>query len=100
MKTRKKLWAAGAALIIAALLLAAGAAYAHTAGYAPLSWGTVDGGGGRSTASGYALSGTIGQPDAYTLTGGSYRLQGGFWGGGTAQVIAQARLYLPLVKRP
>jgi hypothetical protein len=27
----------------------------------------------------FTLSGTIGQPDAGTLTGSSFRLEGGFW---------------------
>jgi hypothetical protein len=28
----------------------------------------------------YAVSGTIGQPDAETMSGGNYTLQGVFWG--------------------
>jgi hypothetical protein len=39
----------------------------------------VDGGGGISSGGDYAISGTIGQPDAGTLSGGDYTLQGGFW---------------------
>ena len=31
------------------------------------------------TSSGSELSGTIGQPDAGTMTGGSFELTGGFW---------------------
>ena len=46
-----------------------------------IDWFTIDGGGGTSSGGGYTLSGTIGQPDAGTLVGGSYRLDGGFWGG-------------------
>jgi hypothetical protein len=48
-----------------------------------IDWSSVDGGGGTSTGGNYVLSGTIGQPDAtpVVLTGGSYRLQGGFWTG-------------------
>ena len=45
-----------------------------------IDWWTVDGGGGTSTGGVYALTGTIGQPDAGTLSGGNYTLQGGFWG--------------------
>lgn len=37
------------------------------------------GGGGASTAKGYALNGTIGQPDAGSQKGGAYSLSGGFW---------------------
>jgi hypothetical protein len=40
----------------------------------------VDGGGGTSTGGVYSISGTIGQPDAATMSGGSYALAGGFWG--------------------
>src|SRR5687767_16006175 len=45
-----------------------------------IDWFTVDGGGGTSTGGVYSVSGTIGQPDAGVLTGGSYSLIGGFWG--------------------
>jgi hypothetical protein len=45
-----------------------------------LDWSTVDSGGGTSTGGVYAVSGTIGQPDAGTMTGGNYTLSGGFWG--------------------
>ncbi len=87
-------------LAVCALAFAAGtgAVYAQATGF-DLSWWTVDGGGGNSTGSGYALSGTIGQPDAGTLSGGDYQLQGGVWGGGAASVIEQNKLFLPLVRR-
>ena len=40
----------------------------------------VAGGGGTSTGGAFALSGTVGQPDASTpLTGGAFALTGGFW---------------------
>lgn len=45
-----------------------------------IDWWTVDGGGGTSTGGVFAVSGTIGQPDAGTMTGGGFVLQGGFWG--------------------
>jgi hypothetical protein len=44
-----------------------------------INWFTIDGGGGTSTGSVYSISGTIGQPDAGAMSGGSYRLEGGFW---------------------
>ena len=44
-----------------------------------IDWFTIDGGGGVSSGGGYTLSGTIGQPDAATLSGGGYTLIGGFW---------------------
>ena len=53
-----------------------------------ITWWTVDGGGGKSTGGGYALQGTIGQPDAsvqphvFELPNDSYyALSGGFWPG-------------------
>jgi hypothetical protein len=45
-----------------------------------IDWSTLDGGGGTSTGGVYAVSGTIGQPDAGTMSGGPYTLSGGFWG--------------------
>lgn len=45
-----------------------------------LSWHTIDGGGVmRSTGGDFELSGTIGQPDAGSLTGSDFELSGGFW---------------------
>ncbi|HQL54295.1 MAG: hypothetical protein KA383_06725 [Phycisphaerae bacterium] len=46
-----------------------------------LNWHTVDSGGELWTAGGtYAVSGTVGQPDAGTvMTGGVYQVVGGFW---------------------
>jgi hypothetical protein len=44
-----------------------------------LSWYTIDGGGGRSVSGKYCVSGTIGQPDAASSSGGNYELFGGFW---------------------
>jgi hypothetical protein len=45
-----------------------------------IDWYKVSGGGGTSTGGVYAVSGTIGQPDASgAMTGGSYSLTGGFW---------------------
>ena len=45
-----------------------------------LDWFTIDGGGGTSSGGNYTLTGTIGQPDAGAMIGGSYSLVGGFWG--------------------
>jgi hypothetical protein len=47
-----------------------------------LSWSTIDGGGAASTGAAFTLTGTIGQPDAGTMTASSFELSGGFWGGG------------------
>ena len=41
---------------------------------------TIDGGGTMRAAGGdFELSGTIGQPDAGVMSGGSFTLTGGFW---------------------
>jgi hypothetical protein len=44
-----------------------------------LDWFTLDGGGGTSTGGVFAVSGTIGQPDAGAMSGGTFHLPGGFW---------------------
>jgi hypothetical protein len=65
---------------IALLLLCAVSGAAQTGGPYDLHWNTIDGGGTTNAAGGaYVLSATIGQPDAGTLSGGSYVLNGGFW---------------------
>ncbi len=46
-----------------------------------VDWSTIDCGGGASAGGTYSLTGTIGQPDAGTLSGGSFMLSGGFWPG-------------------
>lgn len=45
-----------------------------------IDWHTIDGGGGTSTGGIYAVSGTIGQPDAGRMSGGEFTVEGGFWG--------------------
>jgi len=45
-----------------------------------VDWFTIDGGGGTSSGGSYALSGTIGQPDAgLAMTNGQISITGGFW---------------------
>jgi hypothetical protein len=45
-----------------------------------IDWSKIAGGGGTSTGGIYAVSGTIGQPDAGgPLTNGQYSVTGGFW---------------------
>jgi hypothetical protein len=67
--------------VIATLLttMPLAATLAQSGGAYDLSWSTIDGGGGVSGGGRYAVSGTIGQPDAGQLTGGHYTLNGGFW---------------------
>jgi hypothetical protein len=50
------------------------------AGDYSIDWFTIDTGGGSSTNGQYALTGTIGQPDAGSaMSSGNYSLPGGFW---------------------
>ncbi len=67
---------------IGAIAIWAGAAMAQNF---DVSWHTVNGGGGQSAGGAFAVSGTIGQPDAGpaagVMTGGNYELTGGFWAG-------------------
>jgi hypothetical protein len=93
---KRKLLLAG--LLALLLLAAASVATARLAGYS-LPWWTVDSGGGDSSNGNFMLSGTIGQPDAQTLSGGNFRLEGGFWGGMGPAALVQ-RLYLPLTAKP
>ncbi len=80
-------------LVALAALALAGAALANGAYEMP--WFTVDGGGGESTGGGFALAGTVGQPDAGALSGGAYALVGGFWSGAGANFLR----YLPIVMK-
>lgn len=89
-------WAAGITLCL--LLLVIGAAYAQAGGF-NLPWWTADGGGGDSSAAGYSLRGTIGQPDAGVLSGPGYQLSGGFWAGGAPPTPPGNAVYLPVVTR-
>jgi hypothetical protein len=85
-------------LLLVLLVLFSLATVVWAAGSYDLSWWTVDGGGGRVTNGSYALSGTIGQPDAGTaLTGSGYTLTGGFWGG--VGIAGGHHLYLPVIAR-
>jgi len=74
MKTFLRLKHSTAALIVLLML----SAQVRAQNYA-IDWFTIDGGGG-TTGGVYSVSGTIGQPDAGMLSGGSYQLVEGFWG--------------------
>ena len=63
-----------------------------------IDWFTIDGGGGASSSGSLTLSGTIGQPDAGTLSGGNYTLQGGFWPGIVVPATGEApALFVQLI---
>jgi hypothetical protein len=72
MKTAPKL-VFGLAALFAAVCCALAQSYS-------VDWYKVAGGGGTSTGGVFSVSGTIGQPDAGAMSGGSFSLQGGFWG--------------------
>lgn len=59
-----------------------------------IDWFTIDGGGGTSSGGSYALSGTIGQPDASAMTGGDFVLTGGFWSVGAIDLPAIPKLFI------
>ena len=62
------------------LLLLASAVSAQSGGeYTLTRWTVAGGGASRLTAGAYTLCGSAGQADAGMLTGGEYRLTGGFW---------------------
>ena len=89
--------------LMALLLISIGTAHAQPARdpAAPqdtydLSWYTIDSGGAtESTGGSFSLSGSVAQPDAGALSGGTYTLNGGFWGGAAVSY----RAYLPVVLR-
>ncbi len=83
----------GLALIIIIAISIVSVALAYSGNNYDLSWNSIDGGGGTSSGGPYQLGGTIGQPDAGVMHGGSFTLVGGFWGG----IIAGYNTYLPLV---
>lgn len=60
--------------VFGALLVAAAAAPA-----ADVSPSTIDSGGATSAGGTYEVTGSIGQPDAGEVSGGSFVLSGGFW---------------------
>jgi hypothetical protein len=79
-----------------ALLLVTSVALAQEGDPYDLSSSTMDGGGYTFSVGGdYELGGTVGQPDAGCMQGGTYLLCGGFWPGSAAQ--ADYYTYLPLV---
>ena len=67
-------------LVLAALFILPAVSCLRAGGQYSLDWSTVDGGGGTSTGGVYAVSGTIGQPDAGRMSAGNFSLTGGFWG--------------------
>lgn len=88
-------------LLIAFVLLIVASLVLAQPGGLTLPWHRIAGGGGSSSDGGrYALSGTIGQPEAGVLMeGSSFQLSGGYWGG-AAPGKASNELYLPVIIGP
>ncbi|MCC6453647.1 MAG: hypothetical protein IT328_01765 [Caldilineaceae bacterium] len=86
---KAKRYTFGAMLLIAMILFTL--PYAAQAAERQISNGiarwTISNGGGSSSGSGYQLTGTVGQPDAnsISLTENGYGLSGGFWGPGVGR---------------
>lgn len=75
---KRKLFVLFPATLLA--LLVTSFALAQSGGVYNLEWNTFDGGGATfSTGGTYSLGGTAGQPEAGSMTGGAYALNGGFW---------------------
>lgn len=82
------------AIVPAALALAAvQAAPDALANDFAIPWWTVDGGGKTSQGGPYTLSGSAGQPDAGSASGGSYTLSSGFW----SIKLLKSFIYLPVI---
>ncbi len=77
---------------------------AQSGGNFEITKSTIDGGGGSNTGGLFALSGTIGQPDAHQpVVGGDFALTGGFWSGSavvqTTICVQDCDCYLDAVDR-
>ncbi|MBI5880370.1 MAG: hypothetical protein HZB53_22185 [Chloroflexi bacterium] len=84
-------------LLVAALLFGTSApTLAQSGSGYDLTWNVIGGGGATfSTGGGYSLGGTIGQPGAGAMSGGTYTLSSGFWSG----VTNWLNTYLPVIRR-
>lgn len=66
-------------VLTATLILASGLIHGQASSAFAIVSTTIDAGGGASRNERFAVSGTIGQPDAGALRGGNFEIQGGFW---------------------
>ena len=95
MKHKKLLTILTLALFVAFRALNVRVGYAAPRSGYEISWYTIDGGGAQDLSGGtYTLSGTVGQFDAGSQSGGSYALAGGYW-----VELFGYRLSLPLILR-
>jgi hypothetical protein len=87
------------AAMLLALLALATLVLAQT-GPLQVPWFTIDGGSATlSTGDRFALSGTMGEPDAGILSGDVFSLRGGFWEATAGLARRVGTIYLPLVRR-
>ena len=84
------------ALVVTVGRVAISASAAETYG---IDWYAVAGGGGISTSVEQVVAGTAGQAAAGGLSGGDFRLGGGYWGDTGAIASAGFRVFLPLALR-
>lgn len=70
-----------AMVAIGLFVVAAGGLASENAGPPPfeIPWHSIDGGGGTSDGGPFTVTGTIGQHDTGTMTGGGFEISGGFW---------------------
>jgi hypothetical protein len=72
---------------------AGAAAPASEGGGFRLSWTSIDAGSPqRSAAPGFSVRGAIGQPDSGSVSGGRFRIDGGFWSAASTPPI-DARVF-------
>ena len=83
---------------ILALAVVTSAGLAVAAADPQLDWWIVAGGGGASSGGDFQIDGTAGQAAAGLMSGGTYELGSGFWGGG-ALTRAVYAVHLPIVLR-
>ena len=83
---------------ILVMLVAVSLVFAQS-GRLDLAWFTIEGVGASSAGNGYTLSGTIGQADPGSPTGGIYTVEGGFWEVTTASDVFSSEVYLPLIQK-
>ena len=86
------------AVFVMGLAMGVRSALAQSGGGYELGWSNV-GAAGTTGGGAYTLDSSVGQPDAGTVSGGSYALSGGFFASPGVINILLERVYLPLVRR-
>jgi hypothetical protein len=82
-----------ALILLASTLVVPAHLAAQSGGQFSIQKSVIAGGGGRSTAGAFDLTGTIGQSAAGTTSsGGSFQVTGGFWGGGSGAPVSNVAI--------